>query len=142
MDCSEYKMSFKAIYLYRLRIIIIAITLAFICGGLMVFSLLFSLIIILCSFILLSVTFLLYPSLLYKAYKIKITDSSLCITKGVIFLRKYYTCLANINYVGIVTTPLQKIFGIFTLCLYTKSGQILLNNIEVIPDKLKDFTNE
>lgn len=142
MDFLEYKMSFRAIYLYRLRIVIIAVITAFICGGFMVFSLLSALIFTVLAFSVLTVLFFIYPSLLYRRYSIKFTNDKICITKGVVFLRKYYTNLANINYVSLVTTPLQKIFGIFSLCLYTKSGQIYLNNIENIPNRLKGFTNE
>ncbi len=141
-DHSIWVMSVKSVLLYRIRIIIIASIISFICGVLMAFFTIFSLFLSIIISILLAVVFFWYPALLYKNYSVAITDSSLCVTKGVIFLRNYHTHIANICYVGKITTPLQRFFGIFSLCIYTKSGKIYISNLEAIPNTLKDFIDE
>lgn len=142
MKYVKYKMSIKSIYLYRIRTIIVAVIVAFICGGLMAFFTLFTFILIFFISVILTVIFFWYPSLLYKSYCIEFVSNKICITKGVFFLRKYYTNTNDINYVGKIITPLQKLLGIFTLCLYTKSGKIFLSNIEEIPEDLLVYANE
>lgn len=142
MKYAKYKMSIKAIYLYKIRTIIIAVLIAFICGVLMAFFALFTFIFICIISVLLIIIFFWYPVLLYKSYCIEFVCNKICITKGVFFLRKYYTSTNDINYVGKIITPLQKLLGIFTLCLYTKSGKIYLNNIEEIPENLLVYADE
>lgn len=142
MDYIKYKMSLKAIQLYRLRMVIVAVILAFICGAFMAFFALFTSIFICLSLVLFVAVFFWYPSLLYRNYYIEFMYNKICITKGVFFLRKYYTNTNDINYVSKVITPLQKLMGIFTLCLYTKSGKIYLSNIEEIPETLMVYADE
>ena len=141
-DHSILGMSVKSISLYRTRIIIVACIIAFICGVLMAFFTVFSMLLSIAVSLLLAVIFFWYPTLLYKNYSVAITDSSLCVTKGVIFLRSYHTHIANICYVGKITTPLQRFFGIFSLCIYTRSGKIYISNLEAIPNTLKAFIDE
>ena len=135
-------MSAKSVLLYRIRIIIIASIIAFFCGVLMAFFTLFSFILSIAISFLIAISFFWYPALLYKNYSVAITADMLCVTKGVIFLRDYHTNITNICYVGKITTPLQRFFGIFSLCLYTRSGKIYLSNLEAVPSALKDFINE
>lgn len=141
-DRSILGMSTKSISLYRIRIIIVACIIAFICGVLMAFFTAFSMLLSIAILLLLAVVFFWYPALLYKNYSVAITDSSLCVTKGVIFMRNYHTHIANICYVGKITTPLQRFFGIFSLCIYTRSGKIYISNLEAIPNTLKTFIDE
>ena len=135
-------MSAKSVLLYRIRIIIIASIIAFFCGVLMAFFALFSFILSLAVSFLIAISFFWYPALLYKNYSVTITDDMLCVTKGVIFLRDYHTHITNICYISKITTPLQRFFGIFSLCLYTRSGKIYISNLEAVPKALKDFINE
>ena len=131
---AEYKMSFKSIFIYRIRIIIIAVISAFLCGMLIAFFPLPAFIISIFIGIVLIVVFFPYCSMLYRSCKICISNKQICIEKGVIFLRMYCTSVENIIYIGKITTPLQRIFKIFTICIYTKSGKIYIPNIDFIPD--------
>lgn len=142
MEYSKYKMSIKAIHLYRIRLVIVAVIMAFVCGVLMAFFALFTFVFICFAFALFVAIFFWYPSLLYKSYYIEFVRNNICITKGVFFLRKYYINTNDINYVSKIITPLQKLMGIFTLCLYTKSGKIYLSNIEEIPEILMVYADE
>ncbi|MEE0858776.1 MAG: PH domain-containing protein [Acutalibacteraceae bacterium] len=139
---NEYRMSAKAISLYRLRIVIITACIAFLCGILLVFFSSFTLIFICVFVVVFPFLFFLYPYLLYKSCNIELSGNHLCITKGVILLRKYYTDISDINYVGKVITPLQRFFKIFSLSIYTKSGKIYLPNVDSVPDIIKDFVYE
>lgn len=139
---SVFRMSTKSILLYRIRIIILATIIAFLCGAVMAFFTLFAVLLSIVICFLLAVIFFWYPTLLYKNYSVTITDKDFCVTKGVIFLRKYYTHISNICYISKITTPLQRFFGIFSLCLYTKSGKIYLSNLEIIPNVFKKFIDE
>lgn len=139
---SIFGMSTKSVLLYRIRIIITASLIAFFCGILMAFFTFFSLLLSIAILFLLAVLFFWYPALLYKNYRVSITDNKLCVTKGVILLRNYHTHITNICYIGKITTPLQRFFGIFSLCLYTRSGKIYLSNLEAVPDALKNFIDE
>lgn len=139
---TSFKMSTKAITLYRVRIILTATILSFICGLIMAFFTKFAIILSIAVFVLLAVAFFWYPTLLFKNYSVTITDDSLYVTKGVILLRSYCTHITNICYIGKVTTPLQRLLGIFSLCLYTRSGKIHLSNLENIPDIFRKFTDE
>ena len=141
-DHSKYKMSIKAIYLYRIRIVIITACISFLCGILLVFFPFFTLILICIFIVVFPFLFFWYPSLLYKSCYVELSGNHICITKGVILLRKYYTDISDINYVGKVITPLQRFFKIFSLCIYTKSGKIYLPNIESVPVIIKDFVYE
>lgn len=131
---NEYKMSVKSILIYRIRIIIITVISAFLCGMLIAFFPLPAFIISILIGIILIVIFFPYCSMLYKSCRIYISDKQIRIEKGVIFLRMYCTSVDNIIYIGKITTPLQRIFKIFTICLYTKSGKIYIPNIAFIPD--------
>lgn len=137
-----FGMSTKSVLLYRIRIIIIATVIAFFCGAIMAFFTPFAILLSIAVSLLIAIIFFLYPALLYKNYSVTITDEYLCITKGVILLRKYYTRITNICYISKITTPLQRFFGIFSLCLYTKSGKIYLSNLENIPEVFKTFIDE
>ena len=61
------------------------------------------------------ISFFWYPVMLYKNHLVTITSESLCVSKGVVFLRNYYTSMSNVCYISKITTPLQRFFGIFTL---------------------------
>lgn len=136
------KMSSKAILLYRARLVAVAVIIAFFCGGLMAFSAVMAVALSIAVIVLAFISFFWYPVMLYKSHLITITDESLCVRKGVIFLRNYYTCIPNICYISKITTPLQHFFGIFTLCLYTESGRIYLSNLDEIPDIFAKLTND
>lgn len=141
-DHSNLVMSIKSILLYRIRIIIVACIISFCCGVLMAFFTIFSMLLSIAVSLLFAVIFFWYPTLLYKNYSVAVKGNSLCVTKGVIFLRNYYTHISDICYVGKITTPLQRFFGIFSLCIYTRSGKIYISNLEYIPDTLKAFIDE
>lgn len=136
------KMSTKSLLLYRIRIIIFATIVAFICGAVMAFFTFFGALLSIAIFPVLVAIFFWYPALLYKNYCVAITDENLCVTKGVLLLRRYYTHITNICYINKITTPLQHFFGIFSLCLYTRSGKIYISNLENIPDIFKEFIDE
>ncbi len=138
---TTFKMSYKSILLYRARIVAITIITAFICGALMAFFTIIAVVVSIVAFILAVISFFWYPAMLYKNHSITITSNSLCVSKGVIFLRDYHTCIANVCYISKITTPLQRFFGIFTLCLYTKSGKIYLSNLEAIPTVFSKLTD-
>ena len=142
MEYKEYKMANRAVLLYRLRIAAVAVITAFACGVIMAFSFLLSSDVTAVSFTVLIIIFFVYPFMLYKRYSIKINGNSLCITKGVVFYRKYFAEISDINYASTVTTPFQKVFGIFSLYLYTKSGQLVVANISKIPPPLEVFIYE
>lgn len=131
---NEYKMCVKSILIYRIRIIIVAVICAFLCGMLIAFFPLPAFVISILIGIILIVIFFPYCSMLYKSCRIYISDKQIRIEKGVIFLQMYCTSVDNIIYIGKITTPLQRIFKIFTICLYTKSGKIYIPNINFIPD--------
>lgn len=137
-----FKMSSKAILLYRARLVAVTIIIAFFCGVLMAFFVVVAVVLSVAVFVLAVISFFWYPVMLYKNHLITITDDSLCVSKGVIFLRSYYTCITNVCYISKVTTPLQRLLGIFTLCLYTKSGKIYLSNLEAIPDIFAKLIND
>ena len=128
MEYKEYKMANRAVFLYRLRIAAVAVITAFACGVIMAFSFLISAAVAALSFPALIIIFFVYPSMLFKRYSIKINSKSLCIS--------------DINYASTVTTPFQKIFGIFSLYLYTKSGRLVVANISKIPPQLEVFIYE
>lgn len=142
MEYKEYKMANRAVFLYRLRIAAVAVIAAFACGVIMAFSFLVSAAVAALSFPALIIIFFVYPSMLFKRYSIKINSKSLCITKGAVFYRKYFAEISDINYASTVTTPFQKIFGIFSLYLYTKSGRLVVANISKIPPQLEVFIYE
>lgn len=135
-------MSAKSVLLYRIRIIITATIIAFICGAVMAFFTILGALLSAVLFLTLAVVFFLYPALLYKSYSVTIANEILCVTKGVILLRHYYTHISNICYISKITTPLQHFFGVFSICLYTRSGKIYISNLETIPDVFKEFIDE
>ncbi len=135
-------MSSKAILLYRARLVAVTIIVAFFCGALMAFFTVIAVVLSSVVFVLAVISFFFYPVMLYKNHLITITSESLCVSKGVVFLRNYYTSIPNVCYISKITTPLQRFFGIFTLCLYTKSGKIYLSNLEAIPDIFAKLIND
>ncbi|MEE0059372.1 MAG: PH domain-containing protein [Acutalibacteraceae bacterium] len=137
-----FKMSPKAILLYRARLVAITITIAFFCGALMAFFAVLAVVLSVAVIVVAVISFFWYPVMLYKNHLVTITSESLCVSKGVVFLRNYYTSMSNVCYISKITTPLQRFFGIFTLCLYTKSGKIYLSNLEAVPDIFAKLTND
>ena len=137
-----FKMSSKAILLYRARLVAITVIIAFFCGVLMAFFAVVAVVLSVAVFALAVISFFWYPVMLYKNHLITITSESLCVSKGVVFLSNYYTSIANVCYISKVTTPLQRFLGVFTLCLYTKSGKIYLSNLEAIPDVFAKLIND
>ena len=135
-------MKVKAKKMLAILLALVTAFAAFACGVIMAFSFLISAAVAALSFPALIIIFFVYPSMLFKRYSIKINSKSLCITKGAVFYRKYFAEISDINYASTVTTPFQKIFGIFSLYLYTKSGRLVVSNISKIPPQLEVFIYE
>lgn len=129
-----YKMSFKAISLYRIRIVLISAVTSFIIGAFAVFFPFIALTTALICGVVLILAFLVYSPQLYRNFKTEFSDGYIFVTKGVILKRKYFAPINHITYTGKIITPLQKFLGIFTICIYTRSGRIYIPNLENIPD--------
>ena len=139
MSSHSYKMSGKAMSLYRIRIVLIAVALSFICGGIMVFSVRVAVVLIVFLAVLLSVLIIWLPHFIYKGHYMAIEHNQLSVTKRLIFSRIHYVRVNEIRYVTISATPLQRYFNIFSVYIYTTCGRVCIANIDSLPPRLKGF---
>lgn len=139
MNRNSYKMSVKAVHLYRIRIILLAAILSFFCGGVMVFSVSVALLLVAVFSFSLSILIIWLPHLMYKGHYTTIERGLISITKRLIFNCTYYVKLDDIKYITLSATPLQRYFNIFSVYIYTSCGRVCMPNTERLPSQLKRF---
>lgn len=139
MNRNSYKMSGKAIKLYRIRLVLLAVAVSFFCGGVMVFSVEIALVLIAFFGIAVVVLIIWLPLFIYKGYVATIENNHIAITKQLIFSRTYYVSFEDIRYLTLSATPLQRYFNIFSVYIHTSSGKVCIANTNRLPYQLKGF---
>ncbi|HHZ06788.1 MAG TPA: PH domain-containing protein [Clostridiales bacterium] len=127
----------KKVALFRIRATICSIMLAFIIGGIFVFSYVLGVFILLLAFIAYILLFTLYAPLLYENSCYKIATQSITIEKGVFFHRQYTLLIKNIEYTKAITTPISRKMNIVSVAIYTKGAKVIINDIPSIPKELE-----
>lgn len=126
------KLSKKTILLWRWRITLSAILISFLLGALYFFfpHLAIIFVIIFCTAYIFLI--LVYFPLLYKNSYYSIIDNYITIEKGIILKRFIKISISKIQYVEIVTYPLQRLFKLNTLVLHTAGSQQIISPLDTI----------
>lgn len=121
----------KAIFVWRIRATLMLIIFSFLFGCLYVFFKNLALILYALGIIVYFVFILIYFPLLYKNYYYNIIDNYIIIEKGIITKQVSHISISKIQYVEILSDPLNKLFKLNTIVLHTAGSRKAITPIDI-----------
>lgn len=121
----------RAVILWRVRVTLLLIAAAFLCGVFFVFSNIIALIFGIGTVAIYLVLMFLYFPYLYKSYVYGFSFQEIFIQKGVLFHKNIHIRMDRIQYCVLVQGPLQRLFGLASVLILTAGSQEYIRDIHV-----------
>lgn len=125
----KQKISKKSIVVWRIRATLILFAAAFILGALFVFFPILSSILAVIIVIAYILAVIIYYPMLYNSTSFTLNKESITIEHGFFIKRKCTLSSKRIQYIVIMSSPIQRVFGICSLSFMTVGSTQILQNI-------------
>lgn len=126
----EYKLSEKAVTIWRIYATVLLLVTGFLCGAVAVFSTVISIILLAAGSAAYAGAVFLYLPALYNSYLFRILKDKIIITKGVIEKKQHHLFIQRVQYVEVNQTWIEKKYKTCTLVFHTAGANLTLHQID------------
>lgn len=125
------KISEKSIIVWRIRFYVLFILMSFISGGIGIFNMKISIILVLLCIILAILAIIIYCPKRYLNTMYSIKNGTITIKRNVVFNNNYSISIKKIQYVQIIQTPLQRFLHLCSIVFHTAGSTIRLEQLSI-----------